>query len=150
MVNGKSIRMDHAEAHTIVDWLRLTNRKDVQQLLGLWNFFRRFILSYASIVAPITDLLKGNGKEFVFGEAQEATFLKLTILFTSGKTPIIFDFDQNRPAMIETDASDFALGALPSQQLEDGKIHPCDFISRKLSPVEFRYDVFDKAMLAIV
>jgi len=52
--------------------------------------------------------------------------------------------------MIETDASDFAIGAILSQKFEDGKIHPVSFISRKLSDAEFNYDVYDKEMLAIV
>lgn len=150
IVNGKSIRMDPAKAQAIVDWPRPKNPKEVQQLLGLWNFYRRFIPSYTSIVAPIRDLLRGNGKEFEFGEAQEAAFLKITIMFTSGKTPVIRHFDQDRLAMIETDASDFAPGAILSTKFEDGKIHPCDFISRKISPAEFNYDVYDKETLAIV
>jgi len=37
-----------------------------------------------------------------------------------------------------------------SQKFEDGTIHPCDFLSRKLSPAEFNYNVFDIEMLAIV
>jgi hypothetical protein len=101
-------------------------------------------------VAPISDLLKGNGKNFEFGKAQEAAFLKKTILFTSGATPIMTHFEQNRPAMIETDASDFAIGAILSQKFEDGKIHPVSFISKKLSDAGMNYDFYDKEMLAIV
>jgi len=150
IVNGKELKMDPAKAQDIVNWPRPTNQKEVQQILGLWNFYRRFISNYAQIVAPISDLLKGDGKNFVFGEAQEAAFLKITILFTSGATPIMRHFDQDRPAMIETDASDFAIGAILSQKFEDGKIHPVSFISKKLSDAEFNYDVYDKEMLAIV
>jgi hypothetical protein len=79
-------------------------------------------------VAPITDLLKGNGKDLSFGSAQEAAFLKIVVLFTSGYTPILRHFDQERPALIETDASDFAIGAVLSQKFEDGNIHPCAFL----------------------
>jgi len=124
--------MDPAQAQAIIDWPGPKSQKQVQQLLGLWDIYQRFIPSYASIVAPITDLLRGNGKEFVFGEAQEAAFLTITIMFTSGKTSIIRHLDQDRPAMIETDASDCAVGGILSQKFGDGKIHPRDFISRKL------------------
>jgi len=150
IVNGKELKMDPKKAEDIVNWPRPTNQEEVQQLLGLWNFYRRFIPNFAGIVAPITDLLRGDGKNFVFGDAQEAAFLKITVLFTSGATPIMRHFDQNRPAMIETDASDFAIGAILSQKFEDGKIHPVSFLSRKMSDAEFNYDVFDKEMLAIV
>jgi hypothetical protein len=113
-----------------VDWPRPTNQKEVQQILGLWNFYRRFIPNYVQILAPITDLLKGNGKDFSFGEVQEAAILKIVVLFTSGNTPILRHFGQERPALIETDASDFAIGVVHSQKFEDGKIHLCTFLSR--------------------
>jgi len=113
--------MDPAKAQDIVNWPRPTNQKEVQQILGRWNFYRRFIPNYAQIVAPISDLLRGDGKNFVFGEAQKAAFLKITILFTSGATPIMRHFDQDRPAMIETDASDFAIGAILSQKIRRRK-----------------------------
>jgi len=51
---------------------------------------------------------------------------------------------------LETDASDFAIAGIVSQKFEDGKIHPVRFVSRKLSPAELNYDVYDKEMLAIV
>jgi len=114
IVSGKDIRMDPVKAQDIVNWPRPKNQKEVQQILGLWNFYRRFIPNYAQIVAPITDLLRGDGKSFKFTEAQEAAFLRIVVLFTSGNTPILRHFDQDRPAMIETDASDFPIGAVLS------------------------------------
>jgi len=150
IVNGRELKMDAEKPKDIVDWPRPMNQKEVQQILGLWNFYRRLIPNYAQIVAPISDLLRGNGKDSIFGEAQEAAFLKVTILFTSGATPIMRYFHQHSPAMIDMDASDFAIGAILSQKFEDGKIHPIAFISRQLSSAEMNYDVYDKEMLAIV
>jgi hypothetical protein len=89
MVSGSGLRMDPAKAKAIIDWPRPTNVKEVQQPLGLWNFYCRFFPGYAAIVAPIPDLLRGKSKEIEWVEAQEAAFLKITILFTSGKTPIL-------------------------------------------------------------
>jgi hypothetical protein len=150
MVSGAGLRMDPEKAKAIVDWPRPTSVKEVQQLLGLWNFYRRFVPGYAAIVAPITDLLRGKSKDIQWLEAKEAAFLKITILFTSGKTPILRHYDPNRPALVEIDASDFAIAGILSQTFQDGKLHPVSFISRKLSQAELNYDVFDKEMLAIV
>lgn len=133
VVSGKGLRMDPDKAKAIVDWPRPKSRKEVQQSLGLWNFYRRFIHNFSGIVSPITDLLSQE-VSFASGEAQEAAFLKMTILFTSGKTPILRHYDPKRPALLETDASDFAIAGILSQRFEDGKIHPIRFVSRKLNP----------------
>jgi len=149
IVSGSGLRMDPEKARAIVDWPRPTSRKEVQQLLGLWNFYRRFIHNFSAIVSPITDLLRQDFK-FEWGEAQETAFLKVTILFTSGKTPILRHYDPDRPALLETDASDFAIAGILSQKFDDGKIHPGRFVSRKLTPAELNHDVYDKEMLAVV
>jgi len=149
MVSSSGLRMDPEKAKAIVDWPRPKSRKEVQQLLGLWNFYRRFIHNCSAIVSPITDLLR-QAIRFEWGESQEAAFLKIVILFTSGKTPILRHYDPDRPALLETDASDFAIAGTSSQKFEDGKIHPVRCVSRKLSPAELNYDVYDKEMLAVV
>jgi len=59
-------------------------------------------------------------------------------------------FDDTRPTKLETDASDFELGAVLSQLCEDEKWHPVAFHSRKFSPAEINYHVHDKEMAAIV
>jgi len=52
---------------------------------------------------------------------------------------------------IEADSSDFATGAVLSQQLTtDRKWHPIVFYSKSLSSMEQNYKIHDKEMLAIV
>ena len=113
------------------------------------EFLPKVIHNFAGLVSPITDLLRQD-VNFQWGEAQETAFLKVVILFTSGKTPILKHYDPDRPALLETDASDFAIAGIISQKFEDGKVHPVRFVSRKLTPAELNYDVYDKEMLAIV
>jgi hypothetical protein len=118
-------------------------------LLGLWNFYQRFIHNFPAIVSPITDLLRRDTK-FDWGVAQEVAFLTITILFTSGKTPILKHYDPDRHPLLETDASDLAIAGILSQKFKDGKIHPVKFVSRKLNLAKLNYDVYDKEMLAVV
>jgi hypothetical protein len=51
---------------------------------------------------------------------------------------------------VETDASDFVLGATLSQISDDKKLHPNAFHTRKFSPAEINYKIHDKKLLAIV
>jgi reverse transcriptase-like protein len=50
---------------------------------------------------------------------------------------------------MDTDASDFALGVVISQEFQDGK-HPIAFHSYTLLPTEQNYDVHNKEMAAII
>ena len=51
--------------------------------------------------------------------------------------------------VVETDASDFAVGAC-LYQIEDGEKQPIAYQSRKLSELEKRYEMHDKELLAII
>jgi len=57
----------------------------------------------------------------------------------------------SEPFYIEADSSDFAFGAILSQQLPgEEKWHPVAFYSKSLSLVERNYKIHDKKMLAII
>jgi hypothetical protein len=59
-------------------------------------------------------------------------------------------FDADRPTRVETDASDFALGAILSQLCDEGKWHPVAFHRWKFQPAEINYNVHNKQMMAIM
>ena len=54
------------------------------------------------------------------------------------------------PLVVETDASNYALGAILSTiDLSDNQVHPIAFHSRTFTFSELNYDVHDKELLAI-
>ncbi|MBW0497008.1 hypothetical protein O181_036723 [Austropuccinia psidii MF-1] len=63
--------------------------------------------------------------------------------------PILAHFNPSLPTIVETDASDYALGAVMSQVNDSGK-NPIAFDSRKLLPAELNYEIHDKELLGIV
>ena len=66
-------------------------------------------------------------------------------------TPVLVSPQDSEPFRIEADSSDFASGAVLSQQLPgEEKWHPVAFYSKSLSPVEWNYEIHDKEMLAII
>jgi len=58
--------------------------------------------------------------------------------------------DTTKELHVESDASDFATGAVLSMKCNDGKWHPCAYLSKGLNDVEWNYDIHDKEMLGIM
>jgi hypothetical protein len=52
--------------------------------------------------------------------------------------------------MVETDTLDKAIGACLSQADEKGKLRPVAYLSRKFTPAEGNYEVYDKELLVII
>ena len=57
--------------------------------------------------------------------------------------------DPEKQFVLEVVASDTGAGAVLSQRAMDGKIHPCTYFSRRLSPAERNYAVGDRELLAL-
>ena len=65
--------------------------------------------------------------------------------------PILAHFDYEKECIVETDASDnVSAGVLSQYSSEDGKLYPVAFFSRKHSPQEINYKIYDKELLAII
>ena len=73
-------------------------------------------------------------------------FKRLKKAFTTA--PILCHFDHSRPAILETDASDFDEGGVVSQYDDDGTLHPCAFFSRKFTAAELNYEIYDVSLRA--
>ena len=143
--------MSEARSKAVQEWKAPKSQKEVQIFIGFCNFYRRFIRGFSAIAKPITDLMKGDGKDYDWGTEQEKAFKELNEMFHQDNTPIMRHYEGELPAIVETDSSDFALGAILSQRFpDDNKLHPIAFLSKKLSPAELNYEIYDKEMLAIV
>jgi hypothetical protein len=64
--------------------------------------------------------------------------------------PILLLYDENRDTVIECDCSSWALGGSLLQYDDDGCLKPVAFLSRKLTPAECNYEIYDKEMLAVI
>ncbi len=146
IVGKHGIRMDPAKVEAVLTWPEPTTVTEVQSFLGFANFYRRFIHNYSAVAKALTDLTKKD-KEFKWVEKARDAFRTLKERFT--QAPVLATYDPELEIIMETDASDFALGACLSQK-HDGKLRPIAYHSRTFSPAELNYDVHDKELLAIV
>ncbi|MBW0483952.1 hypothetical protein O181_023667 [Austropuccinia psidii MF-1] len=92
------------------------------------------------------SLLKKDSP-FAFNEEALSQFQILKETFTTAR--ILSHFNPSLPAIVETDACDYALGAILKQVNDSGK-HPIAFDGCNLLPAELNYEIHDKELLGIV
>ena len=141
--------MSKKKFESIWSWKAPRSVKDVQIFIGFAYFYRRFIGNLSKVCKPITDTLKtkGDKKLWSWGPEQGKAFEELKQRFTSA--PILAHFYSDRKTVIETDASDFALGCILSKYLGI-RLHPVAFHSWKLYDAERNYEIHGKELLAIL
>jgi len=139
--------MDEEKIRTIKEWKKPTNVQGIQSFLGFANFYRLFIRDYSKITTPLSYLTrKEKGWEWSDKQQEAFEMLKKAMIME----PILQHFDPEQPITIETDASDYAIGAICSQPDEKGILHPVAYYSRNLKDPERNYDIHDKELLVIV
>ena len=118
------------------------------QFVGLTNYYRKFVKSYAAITVPLYELLKKD-TPFVWGEQQQAAFEALKAALT--EAPLLMLPRPDKPYEMHTDASDFAIGAVLYQEdAVSGELRPIAYESHKLSEVQRRYATHERELLAVV
>ncbi|XP_070406069.1 uncharacterized protein [Nothobranchius furzeri] len=147
VVRQGEIQMDPTKVEAVKNWPVPTSRREVQRFLGFANFYRRFIRGFSSIAAPLHALTSPKVR-FQWSSQADKAFLSLKDSFTSA--PILVMPDARFQFIVEVDASEGGVGAVLSQRSEvDHRVHPCAFLSRKLSAAERNYDIGDRELLAI-
>ena len=147
MVLGQGVAMTDEKVETLKRIEQVKSLKDVQHFLGFANFYRRFIKDYSKVILPMTNSTSLEKHEWQSTPEIEQAQKRLVQAFTTA--PVLRHFDPEEPAIVETNASDFALGGILSQRYE-GRRHPIAFHSRKFTEAEINYDTVDKELLAIV
>ena len=125
----------------MVQWLTLRSLKQLHGFLGLTRYYRRFIKGYASIAAPLTNLLCKDA--FIWTPRAESSFQRLKQAMVNVLVLRLPNFDQD--FCIETDASNASIGAM---LMQDG--HPLSYFSRKLGPRMQSASTYIKELHAIV
>jgi len=122
---------------------QLENDTQVKQFLGTLNYCRMFMgMEYTELALPLLELTK-KGVEFVWTDEHTKSVQELKkrlVNYTTLQIP-----DSSKPYELWTDASGYAIGAVLEQE---GK--PLSFMSKKMSPVQMRYSVYDQELLALV
>lgn len=146
VVDAAGLHVDVEKVEAMLNLPPPKNVREVRRLLGMTSWYRRFIPNYATVVAPINNLLRKNCR-FVWTESCAAAFEKLKQHLVAAPVMSCPDFD--RPFCVQTDASDYGLGAVLTQEYPDGE-RAISYISRSLNPNERKFSCTEKECLAVV
>lgn len=149
VIDKQGLRTDPAKIESIINTPSPKNTTEVRRLIGIMQWYRRFIPDFSTISEPITSLIHGKkkGSSIVWTEQAEVAFQTLKQLLVSA--PILRSPCWDQPFYVQTDASDVGIGAV-LYQLHDGFEHPIAYASRKLTKAEQKYTVTEKECLAVL
>jgi len=147
IMSDQGISVDPHKVESVKKWPAPKNTSELRSFLGLATFYQKFVKGFSQIAAPLTELLRKENR-FEWSGQHDTAFAELKEALT--KAPVLLVPDPRKPFQMDTDASDFAVGAVISQMDRRGNLRPVAFHSRKLNPSEINYSTREKELLAIV
>jgi hypothetical protein len=105
------------------------------------------VKSYSKIVEPMTRLTRKD-THFIWSEECSKSFETLKKAFIMA--PVLRRFDYERQIILDTDASDYVSAGILSQYDDEVMLHPVAFFSKKHTPAECNYKIYDKELMPIV
>ncbi|XP_064462132.1 uncharacterized protein LOC135372455 [Ornithodoros turicata] len=146
VVDRNTLSPNEEKLRAIIDYPRPHDIKSLQRFLGMVGFYRQFIPRCATLAKPLYELLRKN-MQWSWGPRQEEAFSSLTQAIAD--TARFWLPDLKKPFVMQTDASDYGVGAVLLQEHE-GDLCPVAFASRTLAPAEGNYSVTEKERLAVM
>lgn len=146
VVSEHGISTDPKKTEAIRKWPKPRNITELRSCLGFCSYYRKFVHSFAAIAKPLHSLTQ-KGNKFTWSEECQGAFEVLRDKLV--KASMLAHPDFTKPFILDTDASDMAMGAVLSQ-VQDGDERVISYASRCSTKAECKYYVTRKELLAIV
>ncbi|KAL4154099.1 hypothetical protein QTP88_001932 [Uroleucon formosanum] len=151
IINEQGIKPTEEGLLAIRNFPSPTTIKHLRSVLGLANYFRRFIPNFSKLAHPLTELTKGKFKSkksiIPWSETQEIAFKNLKLKLTN--KPVLSHFNDNAEIILVTDGSKKGLGVILQQINENHEIHPVAYASKKLNTAQNNYSALELEMAAL-
>ena len=136
---------DTGKVQAVKDWPVLSDASEVRQFLELASYYRRYVLNFANIAAPLHQLTE-KGTMYSWTPECDASSNALKKQLTQAPILAYPKFGSGAGQFVlATDASNTGIGAVLEQE-----VRVVAYASRTLSKSEKNYSVIQKECLAIV
>ena len=147
VISQSGIQPDPAKIAAVRDIPRPQSIKDIRSFLGLAGYYRKFIPDFATVAAPLVRLTEKTST-FCWSDECENSFSQLKLSLCSAPVLCYPRFD--REFILQTDASDFGVGAVLSQLDDNEREQVVAYASKALSARQQKFSATEKEAYAVV
>lgn len=126
----------------VVKWPVPRTVGQVREFVGFTQYCRKNVKDFSKIMAPITDITKGN-KAFKWTDNAKLAFEKMKVVMCC--TPVLKLPEFDKPFEVHTDACILGLGGV---LIQEGR--PVAYESKKFSEAQQRWTTHEQEMYAVV
>ena len=147
-ISENGIAVQQIKIDKILDYPEPKDVKAVQRFLGMAGYYRKFIENYSAKTKSLSELTKKNQK-FEWTSKRQEDFE--TIKKDLASPNLVLQFPNfNKKFYFNTDASNFAIGSVLSQENNESERQPVAYASRTLNKAELNYSTIEKELLTII
>lgn len=126
-MSAKGVEPNPGKVSAILQLPEPTSVTEIKSIMGMVNFYRRFIPRCSNLGEPLFVLYQ-NGAKFVWSIKQSIAFQQIKVAMT--KTPVLQFPAWDRLFYVETDASGVGLGTALTQDHRADVWLPVGYVSR--------------------
>ena len=146
VISSEGIRPNSDRIKSIMDIPAPKNLKQLRRFIGIMNYQSRFLINYATHIAPLRELLKKDVK-FRWTSVEQQAFERTKESFAH--SVLLEGVREDLPFILYTDASMRGYGAILCQKDENDDNHVIATASRGLTRLESNASVTELEIAAV-
>lgn len=123
------------------------DKAETKRFVAFANYYRRFVRNFLGLARPL-NALTAKKKSLIWSDECQKSFETIKKSLLTAPVLAYPDFSQNCRFKVTVDSSNFATGAVLSQDI-DGIDRPITFMSRTFKKGEINKPIIEKELIAI-